>query len=122
MSGHKCPEMVCPPGTWHSHKCNRTAAFEFDGEWWCKTHHPPTVSEKRAAKHAEWLAGHKRDEARREQERKAAAEQAHRAACFDDLLSALKEAADYTRHPDYDWPVEFSRQVSAAIAKAEGEA
>ncbi len=39
-----------------------------------------------------------------------------------DLLAALKEAADYTRHPDYDWPVEFSRQVSAAIAKAEGAA
>lgn len=38
----------------------------------------------------------------------------------DALLEALKEADDYTRHPDYDWPVEFSRRVSDAIKKAEG--
>jgi hypothetical protein len=42
-------------------------------------------------------------------------------AAAPDLLEALREAADYTRHPDYDWPVEFSRRVSAAIAKAEGK-
>jgi hypothetical protein len=41
-------------------------------------------------------------------------------AAAPELLEALREAADYTRHPDYDWPVEFSRRVSAAIAKAEG--
>jgi hypothetical protein len=37
------------------------------------------------------------------------------------LLELLREAAGYTRHPDYDWPVEFSRRVDAAIAKATGE-
>jgi hypothetical protein len=42
-------------------------------------------------------------------------------AAAPDLLEALREAADYTRHPDYDWPVEFSHRVSAAIAKAEGK-
>lgn len=41
-------------------------------------------------------------------------------AAAPELLEALREAADYARHPDYDWPVEFSRRVSAAIAKAEG--
>ncbi len=50
------------------------------------------------------------------------ADDARLIASAPDLLAALKEAADYTRHPDYDWPVEFSRQVSAAIAKAEGAA
>jgi hypothetical protein len=30
-------------------------------------------------------------------------------------LEALAEAADYTRHPDYDWPAYFSRQVADAI-------
>lgn len=43
-------------------------------------------------------------------------------AAAPDLLELLREAADYTRHPDYDWPVEFSRRVSAAIAKATGGA
>lgn len=42
-------------------------------------------------------------------------------AAAPDLLEALKEAVKYTRHPDYDWPVEFSRMVDAAIAKAEGK-
>lgn len=42
-------------------------------------------------------------------------------AAAPELLEALREAADYTRHPDYDWPVEFSRRVSAAIAKADGK-
>jgi hypothetical protein len=41
-------------------------------------------------------------------------------AAAPELLELLREAADYTRHPDYDWPVEFSRRVDAAIAKATG--
>lgn len=41
-------------------------------------------------------------------------------AAAPELLAALQEAADYTRHPDYDWPVEFSRQVRDLIAKATG--
>jgi hypothetical protein len=36
------------------------------------------------------------------------------------LKALLSEAADYTRHPDYDWPVEFSRQVSDALDAAKG--
>jgi hypothetical protein len=38
------------------------------------------------------------------------------------LRAALTEAAGYTRHPDYDWPVEFSRMVDAAIDAARSEA
>ncbi len=37
-----------------------------------------------------------------------------------EALDALREAADYTRHPDYDWPVEFDRRVSVILAKAGG--
>lgn len=43
-------------------------------------------------------------------------------AAAPDLLELLREAADCTRHPDYDWPVEFSHRVDAAIAKATGGA
>ena len=42
-------------------------------------------------------------------------------AAAPELLELLREAAGYTRHPDYDWPVEFSRRVDAAFAKATGE-
>lgn len=39
-------------------------------------------------------------------------------AAAPELLAALQAVAEQTRHPDYDWPVCLSREVSAAIAKA----
>jgi len=41
-------------------------------------------------------------------------------AAAPELLAALQAVAEQTRHPDYDWPVCLSREVSAAIAKATG--
>lgn len=38
----------------------------------------------------------------------------------DELADLLEEAEEYTRHPDYDWHVEFSKRVRAAIAKVRG--
>lgn len=54
----------------------------------------------------------------------ASQEEAHRRAVLmaaaPELLEALEDAADQTRHPDYDWPLWLSQKVSAAIAKAKG--
>ena len=38
-----------------------------------------------------------------------------------ELLEALTDVSNQARHSDYDWPVELSRAVSAAITKATGE-
>ncbi|ANN66437.1 hypothetical protein BAU06_09150 [Bordetella bronchialis] len=43
-----------------------------------------------------------------------------------DYADLLRQAAEYTRHPDYDWHLDFARQVTAALAaraqRAEGDA
>lgn len=38
-----------------------------------------------------------------------------------ELVEALRDLNDLTRHPDYGIPVWLSQQVSAAIAKAEAQ-
>lgn len=42
---------------YHNFPCSKTGSLEHDGKFWCKTHHPPTVKEKRDAKHAKWKEG-----------------------------------------------------------------
>jgi hypothetical protein len=33
----------------------------------------------------------------------------------DRLRALLEMAAEYTRHPDYDWDIGFARDVAAAL-------
>lgn len=47
--------------------CRHKAAYEYEGRWYCKTHHPPTMQAKRDARDAEWKAQF--DARRRERER-----------------------------------------------------
>jgi len=76
-----------------SRPCGKSAAHEHEGHWYCKTHHPPTVAAKIAARsellQAKWDA--ERGAARAK--RLAADEQKRRADCYDDLLDALKYCA-----------------------------
>ncbi len=73
--------------------CGKSAAHEHEGHWYCKTHHPPTVAAKSAAR-SELLQA-KRDAEREaaRAKRLAADEQKRRADCYDDLLDALKDCA-----------------------------
>ena len=89
---------------------------------WCKLHHQPTRKAKQEAKNAAW-----RDEWARKAEEamarsKAEAEQDRRAACFDDLLAALKSARDELMGLPNSLAYEFTHlpSIEAAIAKAEG--
>ena len=52
----KCNARVTPPGSFWGVACGKTATYEEAGTFYCKTHHPPTVEAKRAAKHAKWEA------------------------------------------------------------------
>jgi len=49
--GHKCEKYVWR-GHYGSGACSNTAKFEHNGRWFCKTHHPPNVAAKQAAKQA----------------------------------------------------------------------
>ncbi len=39
-----------------SHACGKGAAYEHEGKWYCKTHHPPTAKAKNEARNAKWQA------------------------------------------------------------------
>lgn len=51
---HTCCAMV-RAGTWDRQSlCGRSAKFETDGKWYCGTHDPTRVKEKRASRDAEY--------------------------------------------------------------------
>jgi hypothetical protein len=97
------------------HRCNRGAKYTHEGNWYCKTHHPPTVKQKNEA----WRTALKEkwDAERKAWEEAAAAkaEMERRAALYPELLEALKLALSI---------IGFGKEhdaISAAIAKATGE-
>ena len=119
MSEHKCEGKV------FSHMrylpCGKTARYEHEGKWYCKTHHPPTVQEKRDARNKKWeedwesqkQAMRKADEARAEMQRRAA-DYDGLVIQRDALLEALQDLCDTLGECG------MTERARAAIAKAEG--
>ncbi len=68
-----CPGSRWPKGSCRPMRCGKNGSLEYKGHLWCKTHHPPTVKAKQAAKSAEWEAEHKAKQRQRLEERRAAA-------------------------------------------------
>jgi len=102
-------------GGFDFHRCGRGAKYAHEGNWYCKTHHPPTAQQKneawRTALKEKWDAERKA----REEAAAAKAETKRRAALYPELLDALKLALSI---------IGFGKEhdaISAAIAKAEGE-
>ena len=104
-----------------SRPCGKSAAHEHEGRWYCKTHHPPTVAAKSAARseflQAKWDA--EREAARAK--RLAADEQKRRADCYDDLLTELRLIAGTDPVDAALDPQRAVRVARAAIARATGE-
>ena len=104
-----------------SRTCGKSAAHEHEGHWYCKTHHPPAVAAKSAARsellQAKWDA--EREAARAK--RLAADEQKRRADCYDDLLTELRLIAGTDPVDAALDPQRAVRVARAAIARATGE-
>ncbi len=103
------------------HRCGRGAKYAHEGNWYCKTHHPPTVKQKKEA----WLMALKEkcDAERKAWEEAAAAkaETERRAALYPELLEALRLIAA-TNPVDAALDSERAIRIAIAkIAKAEGE-
>lgn len=120
MSAHKCEGRVYQGPGLGFKACCKNAAYEHEGKWFCKAHHPPTIKEKSAAKtaimRAEWAKGAAESKAKAT----ALAEQKRRADCYPDLLAALESLLANLTEGDF---ISLTRidVARAAIAKANGE-
>ena len=116
---HKCNGTILR-NSW-PYRCGVTATHEYEGSWYCKTHHPPAVAAKSAARsellQAKWDA--EREAARAK--RLAADEQKRRADCYDDLLTELRLIAGTDPVDAALDPQRAVRVARAAIARATGE-
>ena len=84
---------------------------------WCKTHHPPTEKERSEARY-------KKYQEQQDAETKARVDKNHRAACFDDLVSALDQClriVDVHRRVSGGEGDIAAMNARAALAKAEGK-
>jgi hypothetical protein len=124
---------TCCGEIWHGfgfNRCGRGAKYAHEGNWYCKTHHPPTAQQKKEA----WRTafGGKLDAERKAREEAAAAkaETERRAALYPELLEVVQkyiawaEAENDHKETTFWERVEMCREVDAlarvAIAKAEG--
>jgi hypothetical protein len=128
MSAHKCEGVVWTVESYRSHRCNKNAAHEHEGHWFCKTHHPPSIEAKNDARSAKWKAELDAQNVANKAESAAKAEQKRRADCYPDLLAALEEilpwipktSASEGGASSFSENVRAADKVRAAIAKATG--
>ena len=114
---HKCNGTILI-NSW-PYRCGVTAKHEHEGSWYCKTHHPPTVKAKDAARSAKFRAKLDAERDAAQAKKLAADEQKQRADCYDDLLEALRLIATAENSAlDLAYCKGIAR---AAIAKATGE-
>jgi hypothetical protein len=114
-AGEQCSEKVYPNDRWgafHPHQCSRKGSIKRDGKFYCKTHDPVAIKQKRAAQDAKW----KKEFA--ESEKIDAVKRA--APMMLEALEAVK--AEYESHlaPDQLNFKEY-KMVCAAISKARGQ-
>ena len=104
-----------------SRPCGKSAAHEHEGHWYCKTHHPPTVAAKSAARSELLQAKLDAEREAARAKRLAADEQKRRADCYDDLLTELRLIAETDPVDAALDPQRAVRVARAAIARATGE-
>ena len=116
-AAHKCNGTILR--NYWPKRCGVTAKHEHEGSWYCKTHHPPTVKAKDAARSAKFRAKLDAERDAAQAKKLAADEQKQRADCYDDLLEALRLIATAENSAlDLAYCKGIAR---AAIAKATGE-
>ena len=128
MREHKCEKKIWD--RFHYHLCGKTARYEHEGKWYCKTHHPPTRKAYEDARNEKWQAKWDAQEQASREADKARAEMQRKSAAYDGLVAqrdALLEALVKCR--DRFFPADQPEQdrdelwgpVNAAIKAVEGE-
>jgi hypothetical protein len=124
MSAHKCEGVLF--GRYGNNQCAKNAAYEHEGKWFCKTHHPPTREAKSEARTADWQAKWNAQAEASNAKSAAQAEQKRRADCYPDLLAELQNISNAdpskwdkeTRDQFQQWAQSRAR---AAIEQARGQ-
>lgn len=90
-SEHKCVGRIW---TGFSHNaCGRGAAYEHEGEHYCKTHHPPAVGARATARNTEYEEQYRLRKEMADAEKDRAKERERRAAAFPLLVEALEKVS-----------------------------
>lgn len=96
-------------------RCGRGAKHAHEGNWYCKTHHPPTVKQKNEARRIVFEEKFDAEHKAREEAAAAKAEMERRAALYPELLEALKRI----KQTGVFVGAIAQEMMDAAIAKAE---
>ena len=89
MSAIRCCEMI------YRHQCSKSGKIERDGKWYCGTHDPVRIKEKREERGRKWSERFRAQREDGEQRERDEAEQKRRADLFTELLSALDGILEY---------------------------
>jgi len=124
-TSHGCAKTVYS-GAWGGSPCARKGVNLENSEWWCKQHTPSLITAKRAADRAKWDAEWKRKNQVARERKQAESERDRRAACFPDLLAALKALLPILRQAhDRGFAIKevepVYNQAEAAIKQAEAK-
>jgi uncharacterized Zn finger protein (UPF0148 family) len=104
----------------HHSLCSNNAKYERDGKWYCGTHDPVAIKARDDARNEKWRIERAENKAQANEKDATEKLQAHKAACFDELLAALQSLLDDTgedRIRSKNWD-----KARAAVAKAIGGA
>lgn len=115
MENKTCCARVNAIEGWRGHVCGVTANSEREGEWYCGTHDPVARADKNKYKNDAMREKWRVEAGDYETNQAAAAEQARRAGCFDELVAALKDAYPYVDSNH------LRQRIGAVIIKASGE-
>jgi hypothetical protein len=127
---HTCVGSAWSAGAFRSRQCGKSAAYEHEGQWYCKTHHPPTVAAKAEARQEERDRKWRYEKSLRDKAAAKRAEMERRAALFPELLEALRWIerrcpAEFLKQEPHVIHTEAAHDAGAcaraAIAKAEGK-
>lgn len=121
---HTCCAPIYSSGSYRSYRCDKGAKYEHEGDWYCKTHHPPTVKARSDASYSKWMAELQAQRAEERAAEDAAAEQKRRADAYDRLIainaelqSALMGALHCVReekHPFRHWHLHAAEVLERA--------
>lgn len=110
MDTHDCCFRMHGSGfTFRGSLCSKKAKVERDGKWFCGTHDPIKIAERRSKRDAKWAEQSKRDNARRQLQ-----------CAASDLLAAAKMALACAQSLDQDMTDAYAA-LKNAVAKAEGD-